>query len=73
MSTSRQFAMMARNSAPTVVDDTPRILMDGRMTIMKLCRTCGQQMPHVVGSLKCVLCELDNDSPAPQPQNQDSG
>ena len=46
--------------APRVTGLYPRVMMDGQHTIMKLCGTCHQQMPHKVGARRCILCELDD-------------
>ncbi len=63
---SSAFSNHARTA--TVTTDSPRIMMDGRMTIMKLCQGCGQQMPHEIGKKTCLLCELEHE-PAPTAEN----
>lgn len=63
------FSVHARSKPGTVTNESPRILMDGRTTITKLCKKCGQQMPHEIGKLVCILCELDE--PKTTAQNPD--
>ena len=53
------FSVHARSKPGTVTNESPRILRDGRMTITKLWKKCGQQMPHRIGKLVCMLCDLD--------------
>lgn len=65
---SSAFTSHARTSTATVTTDSPRIMMDGRMTIMKLCQGCGVQMPHEIGKKTCLLCELEHE-PASTAEN----
>lgn len=70
MSAATMFAIAARTPPLTPpqrgtagegkITGTPRVMMDGQHTIMKLCGTCHQQMPHKIGSDMCILCELDD-------------
>lgn len=64
---SSTFASYARKPG-TVTNESPRILFDGRMTIMKLCGQCGEQMPHEIGKKVCILCAM-NDEPETPPEN----
>lgn len=52
---------------------SPRVMMDGQQTIMRLCATCQQQMPHKVGARCCILCELDETPTQPPPNSANSG
>lgn len=60
---SSTFATHARTA--TVTTESPRIMMDGRMTITKLCQGCGEQMPHEIGKKTCLLCELEHEPATP--------
>lgn len=78
MSAASSFASIARTSTalsakPTVTYNVPRVTFGGQQTIMKQCQGCGEQMPHVVGAKVCILCDGDEQQPATQREDDDSG
>lgn len=68
---SSGFSSAARS--PRIVE-SPRVIFEGQSTIMKVCKRCEMQMPHIIGAQACILCAMDEDErPAAERKNVHPG